>query len=135
MKPRLRLLLMAVLASVAAYVFAPLDGSPALTVANPLLMLAAVLVYLPIVAIPAFLLPLRMLERRLGMRVLGEIGLRIVAPALLLAIAEFYALALLGREGGAVFSVQFALVVGGMVTVLFVAQILLLLQRNGEGAA
>jgi hypothetical protein len=126
---------MAALASVVAYLFAPPDGSPAMTVSSPVLMVVTALLYFPIVLIPAIFLPTRILEQRLGIEVLAELALRVVAPAFLVAIVEAYAFSRLDGEGGVDFSLHFAMTLGAMVTILFVAQIAMLLQRNRASAA
>jgi hypothetical protein len=135
MKPRLRILMMAGLAAIVAYLLAPPDGSAAMTVSSPALMLVTSILYLPIVLIPAAVLPTRILTQRLTFRTCGEILIRVVLPALLIAGAETFALSSLDGEGGVIFSFQLAMTFGTMVTLLFITQLVMVLVRNNASAA
>jgi hypothetical protein len=132
MKPRLRLIAMAVLAAVAAALFSPPDGSAPMTFAQPLLIMVAILVYLPIVLVPAVLMPTRIMKQRWTVGAAFEVLARTVPLAFIVAVAEAYAISLKGGVQGVTFLTELALSLGAVVTVLFSAQLLMLLLRNRE---
>jgi hypothetical protein len=123
---------MAVLAALAATLIAPADGGAPMTIAQPLLFGALVLLKLPVVLTPAAILPIEVLEKRLTLQYGLEVAARVAGPAAIIATAEVFILAWIDDAGRVDFTLEVILALGMLPTLMLLVQLLMLLSRNRE---